>query len=419
MAKVFQVQAKDSVVRLNAFEAINAVQNLSLDPRFNEEYYSEMGNANYTAQSRQPETEGSFEVTATGSIPAMLARMIYDYDTQTYLFDPTTKGNVFTIDEPDFEYAVFDILNLKQPGLTFAEATLVPNAFLIDVSFRIDSTGTGAETYRFAGDLQEAFYKPYHDMISVPLTTVTSGTATIPAGYTGVNSGTYAIMYVFKDNVKFTNAQASFSASNTISVPTANFTTTTPKDRVVAILYKRTPGTFPTIYYPTTARFVRGDRADVWLVVSGVGTLDANRLLRCQSIDISVPLTRDRLTEIKRNNDLTTTYYRSINYPLQIASNLTLNETTLEQWASLQGKVLNESASTTPVDVNNVMNLADFSAMKIVVKYYVKGNDTALATITLDNVNITAFGERQQVGGRGERTFSYTGSEINIVGTDG
>lgn len=419
MAKVFQVQAKDSVVRLGAFEAINAVQNLSLDPRFNEEYYSELGNANYTAQSRQPETEGSFEVTATGSLPAMLARMVYDFNTQTYKFDPTTKGNIHTIVETDLEYCIFDVLNLKQPGLTFTDATLVPNAYLSDVSIRVDSTGTGSESYRFAADLQEAFYKPYHDMISVPMSTLTSGTCQVPAGYTGVTSGTYAIMYVFRDNVKFDSTQASWTASTTITVPTGLFTTTTPKDRVTAILYKRTPGSFPTIYYPTTARFVRGDRADVWLVVSGVGVSDNNRLLRCQSIDITVPLTRDRLTEIRRNNDLSTTYYRAVNYPLQIASNLTLNETTLQQWADLQGKVLNEAASTTPIDSNNVMNLKDFSAMKIVVRYYVKGNDTALATVTLDEVNITAFGERQQVGGRAERTLSYTGSKITIVGANG
>jgi hypothetical protein len=64
-AKVFQIQAKDSIVKLGPFDTINAVQDLNLEPRFNEEYYSEMGNANFTSQSRQPETAGSFSVTAT------------------------------------------------------------------------------------------------------------------------------------------------------------------------------------------------------------------------------------------------------------------------------------------------------------------------------------------------------------------
>lgn len=417
--KVFQVQAKDSLVRFNAFEAINAIQNLSLDPRFNEEYYTELGNPNYTAQSRQPETEGSFEVTGTGSIAATLARMLYNYTTQAYLFDPVTKGNAFTINETDLEFAIFDLLNLKQPGQTFTDVTLVPNAQLIEMSMRVDSTGTSSETYRFAADLQEAFYKPYHDMVSVPLTTLTSGTAQVPAAYSStINSGTYAIMYVFRDNQKFNNSQATWTGSDTITVPTGLFTTTAPKDRVVAVLYKRVAGSMPAIYYPTTARFVRGDRADVWLVVSGTSTSDGNRLLRCTSVDITVPLTRDRLTEIRRNNDLSTTYYRGLNYPLQIAANLTLNETTLQQWASLQGKTLNESASSASVDPNNAFNLSDFSAMKLVVKYYVRGNDTPLCTVTMDNVNITAFGERQATGTRAERTLSYTGSEIDIVGTN-
>lgn len=417
-AKVFQVQAKDSVVRLNAFEAINAVQNLNLDPRFNEEYYTEMGNPNFTAQSRQPETEGSFEVTATGSVAAMLARMNFNYTNQTYAFDPTTKGNVFTFTEVDMDKMIFDLLNLKRPGDTFTDATLVPAAQLTDLSLRIDSTGTGSESYRFVANLQESFYKPYNDMVSVPLVTLSSGTAQIPAAY-GINSGTHAIMYVFKDNQKFDNTQASFTAATTITVPTAVFTTSAPFDRVMGVLYSRTVGAFPTIYYPTTARFVRGDRADVWLIVSGTAGSDANRLLRCQSVDITVPINSDKLTEIRRNNDQNTTYFRGVNFPLSITSNVVLTETTLQQWASLQGKTLNESAPVTPVDVNNRFTLADFSAMKLIVKYYVKGNDSPLTTVTLNNIQITGFSERQQTGGRAERTLGYTGSEIQIVGING
>ena len=417
-SKVFQVQAKDSVVRLNAFEAINAVQNLSLDPKFNEEYYTEMGNANFSAQSRQPETEGSFEVTSTGSVAAVLARMNYNYSTQAYAFDPVTKGNVFTFNETDMDEMIFDLINLKQPGTAFTDATLVPAAQLTDISLRVDSTGTGSESYRFVANLQEAFYKPYNDMVSVPLVTLTSGTAQIPAAY-GINSGTHAIMYVFKDNQKFDNTQASFTASTTITVPTALFTTTSPFDRVMGVLYARTVGTFPTIYYPTTARFVRGDRADVWLIVSGTAGSDANRLLRCQSVDITIPINADKLTEIRRNNDQNTTYFRGVNFPLSITSNVTLTETTLQQWASLQGKVLNESASVTPIDPNNKFNLADFSAMKLIVKYYVKGNESPLTTVTMDNIQITGFSERQQTGGRAERTLGYTGSQITIVGAAG
>lgn len=422
-AKVFQVQSKDSVVKLNAFDAINAVQNLSLDPRFNEEYYSEMGNANFTDVSNQPETGGSFDTTATGSVAAMLARMNYNYTTQTYQFDPTVKGNTYTITETDLENTIFDLINLKQPGLTFSQATLVPNSQLTSLSLRVDSTGTGTESYSFDASLQEELYKPYQDLVSVPMTTLTSGTIQVPAAYQSlVASGTHNILYVFKDNEKYKGSvaspQATWTSQFVITVPTALFKTTAPFDRVVAVLFKIVPGTFPTIYYPTTARFVRGDRADVWLVASGtIGINDSNRLLRCQSVDITVPLTRDKLTEIRRNNDATTTYYRAINYPLSITANLQLNETDLQQWGSIQGKILNESASSFTVDTNNVMNLADFIDLKIIVKYYKKGNDvTPLCTVTLDDINITSFSERQQVGGRAERTLGFTNSRITIVG---
>lgn len=431
-AKVFQVQSKDSVVKLGPFDTINAVQNLNLDPRFNEEYYSEMGNPDYSAQARQPETGGSFEVTATGSLASVLARMNYNYNTQAYAYSSTTKGNSYTFTETDMENMIFDLINQKQPGLTFSQATLIPNAQLTGITLRIDSTGTGSENYTFEAALQEEFYKPYHDMISVPLTTLTSGTAQIPAAFqANVTSGNYNIVYVFKDNVKFkgdfTNyltPDATWINSTTIQVPAANFKTTAPFDRVVAVLCRYVPGTFPTIYYPTSARFVRGDRADIWLVASGTSTSDANRYLRIQSCEVNIPLTRAKLTEIKRNSDLTTVYYRALNYPLQITGNLSINENTLSQWAALQlntatatTKVLNEAASNTIIDVNNVMNLVDFTGMTLIINYYLAGIDTTpLQTVTLSPAFVTSFSERQQVGGHAERTIGITGSAITIVG---
>lgn len=421
MAKVFQVQPKDSVLKLNAFDAINAIQNFNTDPAFNEEYYSELGNVNFTTRSIQPEVTGSFESTATGSIPAMLARMRYDYDTQAYSFDPGTKGNVFTFDEADFEFMVCDIVNLKRPGATFDTAVLLPHAQLTGLTMRMDSTGTGGETYNFEGQLEESFYKPYHDMVAVPVTTVDADTVQIPAAYSStINSGTHAIMYVFQDNTKFDSSVCSYASSTNINVTGAAFTTSAPFDRMSAVLYKRVAGSFPTIYYPTTARFVRGDRADIWLVWSGTtGLTDTNRLLRCQSIDITVDLPRERLTEIRRNNDKSTVYFRGLNYPLTITGNLTVLETTLETWATLQGKTLNQSAAVTPVDTDNVLNLPDFVPLTLVLKYYTQGSDTPITTVTMDNCNVVGWSNRMAIGGRGEYTINVTGSEISIVGANG
>jgi len=421
--KVFQVQAKDSIVAFNAFSTINAVQNLSLDPAFNEEYYSELGNENYAGQSRSPETSGSFEVTSTGAAPSILARMIYNYTTQAYLWNPATEGNAYSITETDFETAIFDLINLKQPGEDFTEATLIPNAQLTGVTFRVDATGTASETYNFEADLQEAFYTPYHDVVSVPCTTSDADTITIPAAYTSqINSGTHDILYVFKDNQKYDSTVCSWTASDTIDVTDANFTTSSPYDRVMAVLYKYSAGSFPTIYYPTSARFMRGDRIDIWLINSGASETDNNRLLRCQSADITVDLSRDKLQEIRRNDDLTTTYWRGLNYPLNITATVNILETTLETWADLQNKTLNASADPYgAIDTNNLLNLVDFPSdgTKLLIKMYPTGSDTALCTITMDHTNVTSFGERQQVQGRAERTLGFTGSEIDIVGAEG
>lgn len=421
--QVFQVQAKDSVVLFNAFPALNAVQNLSLDPAFNEENLNELGNASYAATSRTPETAGTFDVTSTGASASILARMLYNYTTQAYLFDPTTQGNDYSITETDLEYMVFDLINLKQPGESFSEATLVPNANLTGFTFTVDATGLATETYSFEADLQEALYTPYHDLVSVPCTSTDADTITIPAAYqSDINSGTYADpLYVFKDNQKYSHSDGSppvWASNTTIDVPNAELNTSAPYNRVMAILFKRTPGTFPTIYYPTTARFMRGDRIDIWLVDSGTISLDdTNRLLRCQSADVNVDLTRDKLQEIRRNDDGSTTYWRSLNYPLNITTTVNVLETTLDTWADLQKKTLNASATTSqPYDTNNILNLADFETMRLVIKYYPVGSDTPLQTVTLEDLEITTFGEAQQVQGRAERTLGFTGSQITING---
>ena len=414
---VFQIQAKDSVVRLGAFDAVNAIQNLSFDPTFNEENFSELGNPNFTATSLSPETSGSFEVTATGSIPSVLARLIFNYTTQAYLFDPAVGGNTYSMTEDDFENAIFDVLNLKRPGGTFDQALVVPNAQLTGFSLRADATGTASETYTFEADRQEAYYKPYHDMVSVPLITVTATTGDIPAAFSTINSGTHHIMKVFKDDEEFDSTVATWSDLDTITVTGGGFELVAPFNRLTALLYKISAGAFPTIFYPTTARFVKGDRIDVWLVNSGTTTTDANRLLKCQSADMNIDLTRDALQQIKRNDNLNTTYWRGLNYPLNITATLVVNEVDLNLWAGLEGQTLNETAAVDTIDANNLMDLVSFETQKLELRYYRQGNETALATIVVTDMDINGFGDAQQVGGRLERTIGLTGSNMTIVGT--
>ncbi|MBU8920980.1 MAG: hypothetical protein KOO63_03885 [Bacteroidales bacterium] len=423
----FQIQAKDSVLAFGPFATINAVQNLNLDPTFNEENFSELGNVNYTATSRMPETSGSFEVTSTGSIASILARMLYSYTTQEYAYTAGTNNN-YTITEADFENCIFDVINLKAPGTTFDEAVLVPNAQLTGMTLRLDATGVGSETFSFEADLQESLATPYHDLVTVPLdASSTDGTtATIPTAFNTIDSGTHAIVYVFVDNQKYDDTVADWTSDDTVTLVGSAMSDAAPFERVSAVLAKRTPGTMPTITYPTDARFVKGDRADIWLINSGTvgvdGLTDSNRLLRCQSVDISIDLSRDKLSEIRRNNDLSTTYFRGLNYPLDITVNVSILETGLAQYAALQNKTLDSAASMVgdvTIDTNNVMNLVDFDpALDLYVKYYKTGNDNPLCTVTMTTLGITAFSERQVVQGRGERTLSFIGSNITIDGDD-
>jgi hypothetical protein len=101
--------------------------------------------------------------------------------------------------------------------------------------------------------------------------------------------------------------------------------------------------------------------------------------------------------------------------------NVTILETTLQQWGDLQGKTLDPAADPFgAIDANNLLDLADFEDQKLVMKYYPPGTGTSpLCTVVMNNLRINAFGERQQVQGRGERTLGFIGSNITITGADG
>ena len=94
-----------------------------------------------------------------------------------------------------------------------------------------------------------------------------------------------------------------------------------------------------------------------------------------------------------------------------------INEVDLSVWAGLEGQTLNESASVDTIDANNLMDLVSFETQKLELRYYRQGNDTALATIVVTDMDINGFGDAQQVAGRLERTIGLTGSNMTIDGT--
>lgn len=444
--EIFQLQAKDAVLKLNHYAAINAVQSFDWEPSFNEEYYDELGNANHASQSITPEVSGSFEMTATGATVAFLKRMITKFNASTKEFEGymagSTPDNAGTITGLDLERAVFDIVEAKKANEQFTRSLLLPRMHLSSLSMRADANGAATESYSFEGELAEVYREPNHDLTPLPVTRVdadtvrVADTATYKVEVSGGAAATFATHYALylmvDDNViaaanldpVWTNADASADGSTEAFSGDINLTgghTVPVGARLSLVVAKKTAGSFPAISYPTTARFVRADQIDIFLVAKGTvdiaglaaGSLNtynfanADRLLRVQSADISVDLRREALRQLAKNDRKSAVFYRAATYPLQVTASATAFETDLADWAKMQGK-----------SATDVLNLEDFEGQEwqIVMRYYKAG--TVMQTVALCDARVSGRGARVAVGGRSEVTWNFTGSNVKIEGSN-
>jgi hypothetical protein len=450
---IFQLQAKDTVLRINQYDALNCVQNFNWDGALNNENQEQLGSANYTDQSITPSVSGSFEVIASGSTSTFLSRMIYALDDATGEFmGPIGDLNSTLIRETDLERAVFELVESKKANEVFDRSTLFPRVFLSSLTMTINTDGKATDQYNFEGDLLEVYRKPQHDLVPIPVTRATGGAASttviVPTTYmvegTSVIAGaSHKIKYLLIDNVKVAAADlvvTSDVAGDKVELSPATISAgvTIPLGaRLTLVAYRKTPGAYPTITYPTTARFVKADHADIWVidptatftVSSNTGTVeellalgvdlnlipftDAQLLLRAQSLAITVPLNRTELKEIRRNDRGNSTYYRAAEYPLPITVDYTAFETDLDDWAKYQKK--NAYGSATP----DVLNLADFEGTTWMVVRRDYKQSTVLQTVAVLDAAVSSIGNSIQVRNRAALPWKLTGSKIAIQGKTG
>lgn len=443
---IFQIQAKDSILKLNHFDTINAVQSFNWDPAFNEEYLQELGNAAYSEQTINPEVSGSFESNATGSTVAILNRMTQALDNSGafdgYRFD-AANPNTGTLRHTDLEYAVFDLIQCKQANEIFTRSEWFPRAFLTSLAFSADASGSATETYSFEGQLAQVMRSPYHDIVSVPAIRASETTATFSGADGHIRTGalantTHILRLVQVDEQIIPGsacsiARTSLGADVTAGTDDDEYTLTLsggyfiPEgSRVMILAYKETPGEFPTVYNPTAARFVRANNIDLWLVdkseidISQIadGSLnatvfdDAYDLLRVQSFSMNVDLRREPLRQIKKQAGLSSIFYRATTFPLTITANVSMFESDLLDWVRLQ------DGNTEPANADDVLDLSQFQGKQkqLVVRYYY--NDEVLQTMVLNDARVNSMGHSIAVGGRSQVNWGLTGSDWRIEGSD-
>lgn len=435
--EVFQIQAKDAVLKIGNYAAINAVQSFDWDPTFNEEYFEQLGDDTYMGYAIAPEVSGSFEMGATGSTVAFLKRMINRFDNDEYngYMAGTVADNAGTIRGRDLEYTVFDLIEAKKANEQFTRSLLLPRAHLSTLSFSMDTTGRATETYSFEGDLAEVYRNATRDISTIPVTRTvgsleSSVTVADPVTYAldvpgGANESdaTHLIHCLYIDDVRveaedLNPVWAADSFTGDIDVDGVEVK---QGARLSLVIYAKNPGDFPTIPHPTSARFVRADDIDIWLISRQ--TLDLSNLadgalnstvfpdndlfLRVQSASLNIDLRREALRQIRKNNRNTSVFYRAATYPLQITADATTMETTLLDWQKLAG-----------LTSGDVLDLGSFENQEwqIVIRYY--HGDDVLQTMALLDARVNGRGTSLSVGGRSEITWSFTGSDVVIEGSN-
>jgi hypothetical protein len=432
MAEIFQLQGKDAVVHIGIYPAINSMQNFNWDPRFNEEYISQLGDPNYAAQTVTPEITGSFELVAVGSTVAILRSMIVKKTAGEFVGflrgDPAAADpNTGTIRETDLENAIFDPIDAKRPNQTFSRSEVLPRMHLSSIAIRADANGRASETYNFEGDLVRIMPTGKHDAFAVPATRVTASTTNMSLLYTTFDSieisgGTedYVIDFAMIDEKVVPTTNITVGASGT-----GLFSFTAPYEaqlgaRVMVYLHKRTPGSFPSIEYTTDARFVKANQINIWLVSSSTVDIAAmadgdlmaydfdtdDQVFRVQSVDMNIDLRREALRQIALTDTGNSVYYRAATYPLNITASLNVLETDMAFHAKLE-----ELDDTT-----DILDLAGFEGKEwqIVIRYYLEG--TAIQTTAFTNARVSGRGTRVQAAGRAEINWSFTGSGVMIDG---
>lgn len=434
---ILQVLGTDKALRLNDFTLLNLVSSFDWAPTFNAQDIFEMGNTTKIDTAMELETSGSFEMSSVGNTAGLLARMKVTRDGSGnftgWLYNSGGAGgkNQYTIIQDDLAELRFDIIMHEKPNQKdFTRSLYLPQCFLTGLSGRVDANGMASETYNWSGAFVAGFNTPYHDIRSVGATRTTNVTATLLD--TAVATGTHTLAFIIIDGVVFTNTSTdatygTLGASGVVTMTTTEGYIIPVGAHIQACVYKTTPGTtFPTV--TPTQRFVqtgnipisyvKGYQANVYIAPVTPGSpTQAEKWLRVQSMDWNIDLRVETLRQLSLNKQGSSIYARVPTFPISISANISVIETDWKDWQRILTAGTKTFAGTGSVHVNTT----DFapanmpSEWAVVLEYYTK-NGAKMQTWQFADMRIDGYGTRQNVGGRGEISWTLKGTEFILTG---
>jgi len=431
---VNQVLGTDKALRLNNYNTLGLVQNFSWQPNFNAQDVFELGRTTRLDTLMELETSGSFELSSSGNLAGLIARIKAEFNASTGAFEgfayaPTASGtgvNGYTFNQDDLANLKFDVvMHEKTEQKTFNRSVYLACCYPTTMNGRVDTTGMAMDTINWSGQFVVGFPSPYHVVRSVPATRASASTLTLVDG-SAYNTG-WTLAYVVIDGIPYTTettnpVYATYSAgtitmSAGFSVPSGVVST--------AVFYKTTPVTndsvWSNVHTPDTVGTgataiygVRGYQANVYIAPANeTSPTSSEKWLRVQSLDYSIDLRMEALRQVSFNDQGTTIYHRVPTYPLTMTVNATVLETDWADWKAMLTKTF--SGGTV---YNNVYDFAPETLKKdfaVIIDYFTK-QGTKVQTVTFGDLRVDSMGSRVNVGGRGEITWGFRGSEFSVQG---
>jgi len=424
-----QLLGADKILRMNDFELLGMVQSEDWSPNFNAEDIFEMGQEARIDTASELELAGSLEVQSIGGTPGLLARAIVQRsasgDFTGYLFDAGGGGgeNAYTLTQTDFKEAEFDLVMHERPDrVSYTRSVVFPRCFVASISGRADANGSASETVNWQNDFVIGLDTPYHDCRAIPATVDITNDFLVMAD-TGVTTATHTIIYAYIGSIRLD--------TDTMKSEYVAFSTTTHRLAVTGldlddfatetarvIVYLTTPGsTFPSITNRTTTAFyVRGWQATIYIAPAMVDTPTASeRWLRVQSADWTIDFRLEALRQILQNTEAgNAVYVRQPVFPIDITLNATVLETDWADWkAVLGGKtfpgtdVYEDSYDFAPSSMT--------SSFDVRVDYFTKAG-AQLQEWQFNDMRVDGYGNRANIGGRGEVTWTLRGTTFSVEG---
>lgn len=224
-------------------------------------------------------------------------------------------------------------------------------------------------------------------------------------------------------------AGASYAVMNTTTISLYGGASIPSGAHVQAVVFKAVSPTtsWSSVHTPDTigagatlVSGIRGFQANVYIAPANPATpTGTEQWLKVQSLDYNIDFRVEALRQIAFNTQGSSIYSRVPTFPFQTSVNATVNEADWADWKQL----LNSTKKTFNSSNDWYDNTYDFapdnldSTFSVVIDYLTK-DGTRIQRLTFGDLRVDGMGSRVAVGGRGEITWSFRGSQFTIAGTN-